>query len=117
MLKPKLFRFTLLVALLAFSVLRGYGAGVIYATPGAEKAPVIAGNALLESKGLVEPAIEIGHGGSFQQQLFKIKKSGGDPASLSVKLKPAHPFTTERCSCFSEFLSVPRYLFNRSLLI
>lgn len=117
MIRGKFLRFTIVLAALAFSVLRGYGAGVIYATPAEEKNPVIQGNLLLESKGLIEPAVEIGNSGSFQHSFLKIKKSGGHTASLIVKLRSDRWFSRNNVSCFSEWLAVPRYLFNRSILI
>ena len=117
MIRGKFLRFTIVLAALALSVLRGYGAGVIYATPSDEKAPLIKSNLLLESKGLIEPAVEIGNSASFQHSFHKIKKSGGYPASLSVKLRSHKYFTRNTTSCFSGWLAIPRYLFNRRILI
>jgi len=117
MIRIKIMRLSMLLAVIAFSVLRGYGTAVIYAVPAEEKAPLIKGITLLESKGIIEPVVEIGNGGSFQQNFQKVKKFGGTLLSFNGKAKNAVSFRENNRTCFSGFLSVPRYLFNRSILI
>ncbi|MCW3084199.1 MAG: hypothetical protein JWP12_1565 [Bacteroidetes bacterium] len=72
---------------------------------------------LLESKGIIEPAIELLNGSNFQQNSSFFKKNSSPQANLELKASLTAHFYSLNCDFFHHISSVPLYLFNRSILI
>ena len=100
--------------LLNFSVMAG---ATRMAAPAGRQQSNIKKGEVLESKGIIEPAIELANGTTFQQNSSFFKKNSNSAANLDLKAALTAHFYFRECDFFHHVPSLPIYLFNRSILI
>ncbi len=110
--KPALLLVSLL--LLNFSVMAD---STRIAGPAGREQSSIKKGEVLESKGIIEPAIELVNGNNFQQNSSFFKKNSSPAANFDLKAALTAHFYFRECDFFDHVSSLPIYLFNRSILI